>query len=215
MVYENIMSQLVPVLRDVQFDPRITLGEIGTLLVLFATLIVGIMYACYTYKLWRETNFQSILSISPYIIFKIDDDDVLYVKNIGNSIAFNVTIDPFIFIFKDKRIKGREIYRLKFEPINLIETKEVVEVKHDTILPDGRDSGDFSLAHHLSPKYQKDNNYLFSISYTNIIGKKYVTKFYAGKDGIRIKQISRITFSTNFMRLVANIVKRIRMSVWF
>lgn len=200
-------------LENTQIDNRITTGELGTVFVLLATLAVAIIYAYYTYKLWREANFQSSLSISPYIVFQIDNDDVLYVKNIGNSVAFNVIIDTFIFIVKDKRLKGRKIYTLKFETINFLEAKESKEVKHDTTLSDGSFSSDFSLVHHLNPKYQDEENYLFTINYTNIIGKKYATKFYAGKDGIRTKKIYRVTTLLKFTRLISSIINKIRMLI--
>ena len=211
------MSNPFLFLENAQLDNRITTGELGTLFILLATLAVALIYAYYTYKLWREANFQSSLSISPYIVFQIDDDDVLYVKNIGNSAAFNVIIDTFIFIVKDKRPKGRKIYTLKFETINLLESKESKEVKHDTIISNGSFSNDFSsafsLVDHLNPKYQVKGNYLFTINYTNIIGKKYATKFYAGKDGIRIKKIYRVTTLLKFIGLISSIFNKIRMLI--
>ena len=91
------MFNLFSILNNAQLENKITIGELGTLIVLFATLVVVTIYVYYTSKLWREANFQSTLSISPYIVFQFDDN-VMYVKNIGNSAAFNVTIDSFIFI---------------------------------------------------------------------------------------------------------------------
>ncbi len=207
------MSDFFSFLYNAQLVNKITVGELGTLFVLLATIVVVIIYTYLTYKLWREANFQSTLSISPYIIFQISDDDVLYVKNIGNSVAFNVIIDPFIFILIDRKIKKREVYTLKFEKINFIESKMSKKVMHDTILSGGSSSSNFSLVDHLNPKYQNKHNYLFTINYTNIIGKKYFTKFYAGKDGIRIEKICRATFSLEFMRLVKFIIIKLRIFI--
>ena len=146
----------------IDLDTKITTGELGTLIILFATFIVGTIYVIYTRKLWYEANFQSSIAISPSIIFQIADDDVLYVKNIGNSVAFNVIIDPFIFIIKETKKTKRKIHKLNFETINLIESNESKKVKHDTTISNGAFSkaysNDFSLAPHLNPKYQNENN---------------------------------------------------------
>ena len=64
------MTEFLSSIRDAQFADKI----------LFATFLVGIIYAYLTYKLWREANFQSVLSISPYVIFQIHDKDGLYQK---------------------------------------------------------------------------------------------------------------------------------------
>ena len=203
------MQKFLSFFYNIRIEEKITVGELGTLIVLAVTLIIGFGYALYTYKLWKESNFQSILSISPYIIFKINEDDILFVKNIGNSMAFNVTIDPLTYILKEAS-KKREIFILEFEEINLIETNEEIELNYKTTRPDGSIKGDFDLVHHLNPKYQDYYNFLFTIKYTNIIGKKYFTKFYAGKDGIKIKKIGRTTLFNYMLQIIDNVIYKIR-----
>jgi len=96
-----------------------------------------------------------------------------------------------------------EIPKLTFEPINILLEGESKQVKYKSTLPDDSSSS-LSFVHTLNPKYQDKYNYLFTINYTNIFGKRYATKFYAGKDGIRIKKIYRVTFFYKLVRLVSS-----------
>jgi hypothetical protein len=134
------MSKLFSSLHNLQIQNTISLGDIGTLVILLLTLITAIIYAYYTKRLWKEANFQSILSISPYTIFDISRDDEVYVKNIGNGAALNVTIDPLTITDTDFATQQEVQYTLSFEPINILLKGESKQIQHKSTLPDGSPS---------------------------------------------------------------------------
>lgn len=149
------------------------------------TFIVITIYVIYTYKIFKQTKFQTDISINPLIIFEIKEDR-FYIKNIGNGIALNIKIDNFII--KD----NGNIFTLKFESVNLLEPKGNLELKYKNYKNDEETNFDL-LSAHLIKEHQYKYNIDLTIEYENVIGKKCYCKFSTGKDGIKFHKIKYLS----------------------
>ena len=186
----QIMSLLYSAMFSIltlQIDPKITLGDILSVIVSVLTLIVLVIYTFATIGLWREAHLQSYLSISPFLLFEIDNKNKLFIKNVGNSTALNVNTESLYISVNDT--PERKLFQLIFEGINVLDSKETKELAFKTLV-NGRESG-ADISDHLNPKYQKKCNIELTLSYTNAIGIRYFTKFQTGKDGIKVLKIHR------------------------
>lgn len=159
-----------------------------SVIIIFATFVVGVIYSIITYGLWKEANFQSQLAISPTILFEIEKD-AFYLNNIGNSPAIDIEMEDFFI--KEIGLSEKKIHRLSFENINSLEAKCKIKLNY-TNFTNGQQT-DNDVFPYIHPEYQKENNFIFTLTYRNYLGIQYFTMFQTGKDGIKILKINRMT----------------------
>lgn len=155
-------------------------------IVLFVTAVIIALYTIYTYKLFKETEKQTELSLRPFIVVYINGKD-FYVRNIGSGTAIDIEI-------KDLYHHPQVIdwLFLRFDKINSLIFGE--EKKLNIILAGKEEDGsefqkkDWSMEATLRPEYARED-YDLSIEYKNIVGKIYNTKIQIGKSGIKIKSL--------------------------
>ena len=88
--------------------------EFLTLIVLFVTLVVLIIYTIGTYLLRASAEKQIETSYRPIIILEKTPPDKLLVRNIGSGPAFAVQVEPLV----------RAEYEVKFKKIPLVEVNK-------------------------------------------------------------------------------------------
>jgi len=111
-------------------------------------------------------------------------------KNFGKFPALDIEISQFSY--RDPETK--KLYELKFEKVNDLLPDEEKKLKYKNLI-DGEEpdkSMKVSIFAYIHPRYQKEADIPFKITYKNIMGEKYATHFITGKSGIVIKPISRI-----------------------
>ena len=188
-------------------DPTITAGEILTVAVLALTILVLGVYTFFTIRLWKEAHLQTSLSVSPFLLFEIDNGNNFFIKNVGNSLAFNVTMENLYIRLTDT--SPETIYYLVFEPIGIIEAKSRKVLSYNSY-HNGKKTL-LNLSTLLIPEYQKKSNYRFTLSYTNPIGLRFVTIFSTGKDGIKVSIIRRERFWHYGFRRISQQRERLRL----
>jgi hypothetical protein len=171
----------------VEIRQSLTFGELLNVCILGLTLLLLLVYTLATIGLWKEARLQSYLSISPFLIFEIDGRKFV-VRNMGNSAAFNINMEDLRIFVTDTPKK--EVFRLCFDEINILESKDRKQLTYRNYINGQQTSVDISP--HLNPKYQKESNQIFTLSYTNTIGIRYYTRFQTGKDGVRLLNIGRV-----------------------
>ena len=97
------------IICNLNYDPTITAGEFGVVIILLFTLVVVIVYTFATSGLWKQARKQTDLQISPFLNFDIDEKDQFFIKNYGNSPAFNVVVDRFSMVINDGVIEQLNI----------------------------------------------------------------------------------------------------------
>lgn len=167
------------------------------------------VYTMVTYLLWRESKFQSQLTISPFLIFEIDNDK-FYIRNIGKSHAFNIRLDELILFVSvgDKK----KTYRLSSDVINYLGAEQKEELKFRSYSNDKE--VDIGLASHLNPEYQINTNYTFNILYSNAIGRDYFTRFRTGKDGLKVLRIKKLSLIQRALMRGGLIVEYLKLKYW-
>lgn len=171
----------------IQLDPTITIGEIAAIFVLSVTFIAAAVYTFFTYRLWRESHSQSLLSISPLLLLNIDKNK-FSLLNLGNTAAVNAKLEPFYLFAKDEK----KAYKLEFESILLIKPQEKIQINTLNFLNGKETITDISCL--LNPPYNKEITLrCFRIQYCNVIGIPYVTELSVGHKGIHITRIKQLT----------------------
>lgn len=188
-------------------DPTITAGEILTVAVLALTLLVLGVYTFFTIRLWKEAHLQTSLLISPFLLFEIDNGSNFFIKNAGNSPAFNISMESLYILVNDTSPKS--LFYLAFESIGNIEAKSRMALGYNSYR-NGKITP-LNLSDHLNPKYQMKSNYRFTLSYTNPIGLRFVTIFSTGKDGIKVSLIKRERFWHYGIRRISQQMERLRL----
>lgn len=145
---------------------------------LLATLIIIVFYTIFTYQLRRAAIKQTKLQLTPYIILKYKDDDLIC-KNISDSPAINVEISTFEAINK----KSKLVFRINYPLLYIIEPQEEKIIKPDIKFEDkdlehiatafdGTDTKFFPFF----PKDFKVEEYPLIIDYENIENTPFRTK---------------------------------------
>lgn len=151
---------------------------------LVLTLIAICWYSNETYLIRKTTVEQKELQIQPLLIIDFMEQEGrkgLYLKNIGNGVAMNISIEDrtlkvknyeFILTSKNMNSLGKGAFMLLKTSIN-IDNKKILD-----------DS--FPWEANLDPQFA-NSNYEFKITYENIQHIKYSTIVSTGKEGINIK----------------------------
>lgn len=174
-------------------------------IILLLTLFVIIRYTYATFGLFKESQFQSELGISPFIILKFNNKTRhLIVKNIGKGLALNVQVTTFSIHFTERDL----IWDLRFDPINYLETEEerILTYKAFEKGAEIRHAANFIYAA-LIPSEHKTKEYELQLFYNNSLGKPYFTRFVTGGNEIRIIEISKMTW---FKKLFLNLNSQAR-----
>ena len=106
------------IICNLNYDPTITAGEFGVVIILLFTLVVVIVYTFATIGLWKQARKQTDLQISPFLNFDIDEKDQFFIKNYGNSPAFNVVVDRFSMVIND--LPEKPVWKVEFKTIPFI-----------------------------------------------------------------------------------------------
>ena len=131
------------------------------------------------------------------IIDRVEDDKnekcFFVAKNIGKKTALNIRLESIHL-----NIANYLTTIFEFKWIDNLAPNDEKKVDYDTYVleEDGRKVPSDSarklyFGSIFNPKYQKERNHNLRVDYMDSSGKKYITKFSTGKDGLSTKKVCR------------------------
>lgn len=129
------------------------------------------------------------------IIKRVEDDKILeksyfIAKNIGQRTGLNIKLETI-----NLNVVDFATIIFEFKPINSLDPNEETRIEYDVyvlekdgtkVLSNSARKLYFIIFH---PKYQQNRNYELKIEYKDSFGRKYITEFGTGKDGLNTKKI--------------------------
>lgn len=153
----------------------------------FSGLIILFFYTYFTFRLWKESVYQTGISLMPIPAFYFRDSSgkaKLRIRNLGNKPMFNIKIEDWnlhIFGGKERVVKWKLKISVPFP--NIIEVGEERDLKIDSYWDNTLTS--FEMWPHLHPEYAKFTIPL-KVTFQDVRGITYKAKFAMGKGGLSL-----------------------------
>ena len=147
------------------------------------TFVVLFIYAFFTILLWKESNSQTKLIISPLLIIWMNPKtNEIFVKNCGKGIAVNIQVESFTLLLTDLP----EEWKIIFDLMDFLESGSEKKLIYTGYVNNKKTEGveDFLLMY-----FHDENNIKLSVNYFDALGREYFTKIVTGKKGFKIIKI--------------------------
>ncbi len=185
--------------------------------ILLLTALILLLYTYYTLRLWKESEVQTTLLQTPYLILRFDKSKrEFYLKNIGKIIATKIELESYTVLTTGVENK----FEIKFNNIELLEPEEEKNVEYK-IYENGVEISDeeskkfvvgfFPLVP--SSEADKAKKITFRMRYKNILGRSFYIDFLVTENEYRIKRFGKYDWIQKLKRELFLKLQGIRVSV--
>lgn len=171
-------------------------------IILLITLLVSIRGA-------KESARANALNALPIVQLSYDHSkDIIFVENIGNSMAAYVKVDSFYNFIADKQFKTYGLSKLEFAPVSMLKPGEKRALKCEI------KGIDFALTK-FTMFSRSQNSIRFAIILSDLSGKRHISRIQISKGTVEVILSPRPFNIRNFLRFCLWRSKEFRVMCWY